>query len=451
MWCWLIRLARRSLATVVIVAGAASLSSRAAWAEEPCYGWTEPKQVEGEHLSVEWDDLIDRKQAERNLAVAESAWATYTEWGFPEPVGAPSVTFRTDILSRGGFTDTTTCDDLEHARMFVYEEAVQARRATETTVHELFHAVQYAFQPTSGYLGNYVIWPWWSEGTATWATMRFGDFSDTGDWPGAVNAHLALGHLALHQDALAQADPSRVQHLYGNVLLATYLESVGGGPQAVVDTFEAVVGQAGSPAWFPDVIEAIGLDWTTFWQGYLARLPTLDLPLEVSRVDRPPVLSRRTSLPGSYDPRRTKDPPLQSLGWAIHRFDAELGAPEAVLEVSVTVDPGPRWHALLVRTAGPRLGSPVQEQVVIEVGADGTGTAQIAFDGSEPVFLVVSPELDGSVEGYSHAWAAELLIDEVPSSGGCHHSGPISLVVGLLGGLLLRRRARLSPSPRGGA
>ena len=145
-------------------------------AAEPCYGWTEPNQLEGTHLSVEYGDLIDDDDATRFLGIAETAWTRYSDWGFETPVGTPSISYKSDPLARAGFTDTTTCGDLEHARMFVYEEAIRNAVGAEVTAHELFHAVQYAYQPRNGYLGNYVIWPWWAEGTATWATLRAGDF-----------------------------------------------------------------------------------------------------------------------------------------------------------------------------------------------------------------------------------------------------------------------------------
>lgn len=407
---------------------------------EPCYGWSQPNQLDGTHLSVEWDDLLSQQEAMDQLAVAERAWARYADWGFVPPVGSPSVTFRRDPLSRAGFTDTTTCAGQEHARMFVYEEAVRVGITSEVTAHELFHAVQYAYQPSNGYLGNYVIWPWWSEGTATWATLRaeeFGPELGSAD----INRYLGLGHLALHQTALAQVDPARVGHLYGTALLAVHLEDVAG-PDAIPATFEAVVGQAGTAAWFPDVIESMELDWNDLWHRYLARLPTLDVPLDPTLLDRPPVASRPRSIPSSYDTTRSKSPPVESLGWAIHRFDAAIGAPGQVLEVVFSGEPGPRWHAVLVRTAGPQLGSAAQEWVAVETDAAGSGVGRIAFEGDGPVYLVVSPELRDAKGGFPYTWSADFAGDEVPvDQNGCAHGAGITPWLVLLAGLYRRRRS----------
>jgi hypothetical protein len=389
-----------------------------ATASEPCYGWTLPNHVEGAHVSIEWDDLIDAARAEQYATVADQAWDTYLSWGFPAPVGAPSLTFAVDTLDRAGFTDTRRCDGdgLNHPRIFVFAPVVPGY-ADVTVAHELFHAVEYAYQPDVDFLGNIGIWPWWAEGTAVWAALRLGTEPAWSNWN--LSGFIDAPHLALHQDATAFLVPERSRHMYGTGLLAVHLEDVAG-PAAIAATFDAVRGTAGQPAWFPDVIEATGLDWDELWRGFLARLPTLDLPMDLAGLDKPEPASIHgvLSAEGAADPEALP----QGLGYAIHRFAPEAGAPGGTLAIRFDGQPGPRWHAVLVTTEGNRTGAPVVARVDLDVGSDGAGEGQIEFDGDRPAFLVVSPE-HASDRGWTYTWSAVLLarsdLPLGPSPAGC--------------------------------
>jgi len=191
-------------------------------AAEPCYGWLQPKVVEGERVSVEYDDLVSDQGAQTIVDVAEDAWDAYEAVGFRGPVGTPSFSIEVDPLGRGGFATAQRCGEEFFSKLYVYESSLAFDGGRNTAVHELFHAVQYGYNTGFDHTAHFASWPWWLEGTATWAELVARGFDSHNH--DSFEDYLSSGHLALHQDVTAVLVPERSAFLYGTAVLAYTLE-----------------------------------------------------------------------------------------------------------------------------------------------------------------------------------------------------------------------------------
>jgi len=402
-------------------------------AVEPCYGWEQPNVVEGPRISVEYDDLVDETGARRILDAGEAALDVYDGLGFRLPVGHPSISVETDPLGRGGFATTEACGDEFHSKLYVYEGALPVDGGESTTAHELFHAVQYGYDPSSEFTLLFAVWPWWAEATANWAEAQA--------WPDRTGHHAALiryldnGRLALHQDLTALLDPTRQSFLYATSMVAFTLADREG-PQAIRDTLEVGVRTPGELAWFPDVLAELGIDFDAFWADHLARLPTVDHAFGRDLGVQPVPRSSLRAVPDRVDSEPTLAP--QGLGWALHRIepDVPVGTP---LSVTFRGAAGPRWHVVLVTARRDRPGAP--HTPVFTGVTDGATPLEATIDLVDPLWIVVSPEID-SDEGQSY----RITLDEAGAGArsegcGCRTptAGPPWWALGL-GLLWIRRR-----------
>lgn len=404
-----------------------------ATAAEPCYGWTWPDVVDGPRLSVEYDATVaDLLDAQALFTAADDAWPVYAGLGFPTPIGSPSIAIEADALNRGGFAVTEPCAGQQHPKLFVFAPGASLRGFGErAAVHELFHAVQYAYDPQLSYIDHYGAWPWWAEGTAAWAERKA---LGPGQWDlPSLEDYVAYGHFELHQDITAAVFPERNAFLYGTSMVAYSLEAHAG-LEAIGQTFEEGAKLAGQPAWFPDVLKAIGVDFDAFWAEHLGRLPTLDYAFGDRFAAIPAPVSRINTLPGTAtgDPDRRP----QGLGWAIHRIvpDVADGTP---LTVSFTGQAGPRWHWVLVTAPRSRPGAATT--VVHDAQTDGGATAAYTLDYASPLWIVVSPEIDGGEPGFDYQIEVTEAA-ETPVEGGCRTAPGFAGALSLVGLLAVRRR-----------
>ncbi|MEM6930102.1 MAG: MYXO-CTERM sorting domain-containing protein, partial [Myxococcota bacterium] len=328
-------------------------------------------------------------------------------------------------------------DGLRHLAALFGEDLAESLAALDggrvTTHHELFHAVQYGFDPSINYTTHYSTWPWWSEGTATWAESKVaGNPSSTFN---NIENYLGLGHLALHQDITALFDPDRLPFLYGTTLLAYSLESHAGA-DAIRRTLEVGAAQAGEPAWFPDVIEAVDLDFDALWSEHLARLPTMDHPFGRDLASQPAIVSAIREIPGRAegDPERLP----QGLGWAIHRLRPPV-LEGTDLDVTFTGAEGARWHVVIVAAPRNRAGAPA---TVVHTGiVEGTTPLRQTLAYADPMWIVVSPEAD-SDDGFPYTVELAAVADDDEPAGGCQTSPAPLAGAGLLLMLPLFRRRR---------
>ena len=406
-----------------------------ATAAEPCYGWTQPNVVEGQYASVEYEDLVTEEGARAIVEATDIAWERYEAAGFVAPIGAPSLSIEPDPLGRGGFARTELCGEEHHSKLFVYEGGLGSDGGRNTAVHELFHAVQYGYDPSFDFQTHFTTWPWWSEGTATWAEQTatgnvrqsFNNFSD----------YLEAGHLALHQDFTALLDAERGAFIYGTALLAYTLED-NAGTDAIAATFEVGARDPGELAWFPEVLAEIGVDFDELWVDHLRRLPTVDYPFGRDFDRQAPQVSAIRELAGSA----TADPdnPPQGLGWALHRIRPDLrdGSP---ITVTFTGEDGPRWHVVLVSAPRNRAGAPAT--ILHAEQVDGTSPLTIEVDYVDPTWIVVSPEIDSS-DGFDYTVELDVVEAPEPTTGcGCASgTGGALWLLPWAGLLALRRRRR---------
>ncbi|MEN0062792.1 MAG: hypothetical protein AAGA48_11625 [Myxococcota bacterium] len=400
---------------------------------EPCYGWTFPTVVEGDRVSVEYDKAITNETiAQRILDATESAWTTYEGLGFLPPVGAPAFSLEADPLGRGGFAVTELCDGMHHAKLFVYEGSLNNKSGRPVAVHELFHAVQYAYDPQMPYVEHFARWPWWAEGTATWAEAQAQ--ANPRSHLGALANHLELGHLALHQDVTALVDPQRSDFLYSTAMLAFTLEAREGA-RAIADTFNIAAQTPGERAWFPDVVEDLDIDFDALWADHLRRLPTVDHTFGSDLGVRPDPVSTIQEVPGTAgaDPDR----PPQGLGWAIHRLQPSNVAEGDPIEVSFTGASDARWHVVVVTANRIRAGA--SSTLAFDARTDGDAPITHTLNYQNPMWIVVSPEADDT-DGFDYTVSLKATAEGPAEACGCT-TGPSGTAFGLLliVGVVVRR------------
>ena len=147
--------------------------------------------------------------------------------------------------------------------------------------------------------------------------------------------------------------------------------------------------------WMPDVVDDLGVDWDELYQEFMATNATMDYA-ESNFFDDPELTDTVSNLPDSGGDRSSDRP--QSLGQNFIRFKASAGEEGGTLQVFFDGENGVDWYAVLARGSDELL-----EYVTFDLDSSGEGVAEIALDGEEDVFLVVSP-MDEDAQGYSYNW-----------------------------------------------
>jgi MYXO-CTERM domain-containing protein len=380
--------------------------------DEPCGGHFSELRVSSDHFWVEWQEgVVSEADAADILEWAEHARQIYIDdLGFPFTDQPIIIRVQTDGLmeySVSGLTRTTSCEGIGYVPTI--DLTIGTYDVTDTrsvTSHEVAHAAQYAYM--GDYYDSVTSWLWWMEGCATWATSYAID--DWSTWAYESGGYLEHPELGLHHGLVGFLDADVSDHMYGTAWLANYLEASTGGPDAVRSTWAWGAPASGELLFFPDAIAGIGLDFDTFWAGYLAVTTTLD----VENGDR--VSARLTpvadvgELPASGGSEVETAP--QGLGWNAIHVDAAAGDKRRALEVTFSGDPEVPWHVVLVRT----WDGAVVDYVALEIGSDGQGTGWLSgFDGVDG-WIVVSPHA-ADVTPRDYTWDADLVRDPGPMDG----------------------------------
>jgi len=398
-------------------------------AEEPCYGYSFEDRVSGDHLHVEWaPDVITRDEAEALLFRMEDAWGIYVDalgWRAPPP--AVSVLVEEALVpgSVSGVAQTRECEDGSHLpRLQVFAGAFKRGDEMTTGPHELGHALEYAYM--GSYLDGLEAWAWWMEGTATWFERYVdgeGELSTTSSWVRSMRNYTGAAHLALHHDFLDINDHQMGGHMYGTAVLAMYIDEYYGA-DVVRQTWETGANHVGEgPLWFPDVIAEMGLDFDTFWQGYIAAVGTLDFD-DAELISDLPRATAVSSLPDSGSPKEKRWP--QGLGLSYLRVNKSLGSPGATLRLIFDGDPKVKWHVVSFLAKQDKAGAKVKELTALDVDHEGHAEIELPFDGDRFVYLAVSPEAPGK-EGFEWSWAADLADRGEEASSGACASAPVGV------------------------
>ncbi|MGH1342602.1 MAG: DUF6055 domain-containing protein [Nannocystales bacterium] len=382
------------------------LLTTALFAAEPCYGFSQPEQIEGEHVWVEYDENISQATAQAVVDEADAAWNDYVEtFNWPAPPGPFSVIADFTDDSAFGRCITVECDGIDLPRCSVYEPAFTSGNHLNTTAHELGHAFQYGITGPFGV--SLSAWAWWMEGTAEYMSYRLQPVQGT---VSVVETYLGNPQWQLHHKFSEFIAGDRTGHLYGTAVLAMFIDEYYGGPDTVRETWEWGSMQGEDPIFFRDAIEGIGISFDTFWPDYMAHVSTVDLSIGAEVSQLPAHLDFDT-LPGAATPPDVYFP--EGLGITFFRVPKGLGQPDSDLVVRILGDESIRWQGALARVENAVPGASVEDYVGAQSGDDGVVELVLSdFDGSHDVMVALSPETI-SPEPFAFSIEAELTPTEV--------------------------------------
>ena len=418
--------------------------------DEPCYGFGSANRVSGEHFWVEWEDEVATEDiALDRLEYAEAAREFFVNQGWritDEPVLISII----DSSSSYGLTQTQSCDDTPVPFIVlasVMEDGGYEVPGLGTTTHEVAHVVQFAYM--GDHRDSLASWTWFMEAAAT--AMAFEVDEDAERWAVKCQGFLDEPQLALHQDLTAMVFEDRKRHLYGTGVFVRFMQLNYGGAETQQQLWEYGEQHSGELIWFPDAVEAVGLDFPGLWLHYMVASTVLDISDSETLVA--PRAHVQDSIPGTLDIEAELGP--QGLGLGYTRFPVELGEPGRALQVHFDGDSSVEWQVVLVRTVGHESGGTVLDYTALQVeGGSGSGWIS-GYDGTATGFLVASP-LSDSREGLGYSTTIELIRDDgpmpdrvvwvdQPAVGGCGCSAglpPQALWSGLLLALVAVRRSR---------
>ena len=185
-------------------------------------------------------------------------------------------------------------------------------------------------------------------------------------------------------------------HTYAMAVWAFFLDEKVGGQELVERSWSRSSLRSGQyNYWMPDVVDDLDKDWDELYQEFMATNATMDYA-EANFFDDPELTDTVSNLPDSGEDRSSDRP--QSLGQNFIRFKGSAGEAGGTLRVTFDGENGVDWYAVLARGSDELL-----EYVTFDLDSSGEGVAEIALDGDEDVFLVVSP-MDEDAQGYNYNW-----------------------------------------------
>ncbi len=358
-------------------------------AAEPCYGFSQPEQIEGQHVWVEYDESISSSTAQAVVDEADAAWNDYVEtFDWPAPPGPFSVIADFDEDSAFGRCITIECDGVDLPQCSIYEPAFTSGNHLNTTAHEMGHAFQYGITGPFGV--SVASWVWWMEGTAEYMSYRLRPVPGT---IAVVETYLGNPQWRLHHNFSEFISGVRTGHLYGTAVLAMFIDEYYGGPDTVRETWEWGSMQGDDPIFFRDAIEGIGISFDTFWPDYMAHISVVDVGIG-SEVSQIPAHLDFDTLPGAATPPDIYFP--EGLGITFFRVPKGLGQPNSDLVVRILGEDSVRWHGALARVEDATPGAAVLDSVGAQSGDDGVVELTLeGFDGNHDVMVALSPESIG--------------------------------------------------------
>lgn len=354
-----------------------------------CTGDTAENSLAGEHFVVYWGSGSTQGQAEDLLESLEFSWETLIDdLGWDPPTGTPDLKLRFQISDSnyaGAYTTIDWCSGVGYVPYMVAGRGSFSAGTWYKTMaaHEFNHASQWGY--------SYAHEFYWWEATATWVEEYV--YPSYNDWADMYVYFSFYPHIALN--ASNQQDQEIFAHMYSMGIFATWMDENVGGHDLVMGTWDEVKGDNGQyDAWLPDVLEDMGEDFDSLWQGFMASTAFMDFAESSSYYDIQSV-DDVGSLPATGDEQR--DAP-QSLGMNYFEIDEDQGAEGKYLQVDFAGDDGIDWNVVLVSGDG----NTVHEYVAAQI-EDGVGSAWLPFDGDKKAYLVVSPK-DEDVQGYFYDW-----------------------------------------------
>lgn len=354
-----------------------------------CVGNTGANSLAGDHFVVYWDGATET-QAQSLLDALEESWdVLIDDLGWKPPVGTPGLKLRFQIADSnyaGAYTTIDYCSGVGYVPYMVTGRGSFNAGTWYKTMaaHEFNHASQWGY----GYAHEFY---WW-EATATWVEEYV--YPTYNDWAQNYVYYSFYPHISLN--ASDQNDQEIFGHMYAMGIWATYLDEYVGGHDFVMGTWEEAQGENGQyDYWMPDVLDDMGEDFDTHWQGFMAATAFMDFE-EYSAYYEIQETERAGSLPADGDEPRDA---AWSLGVNYVEFDEDEGGDGMFLQVDFAGDDSVDWNVVLV-TGG---GHTVEEYVPFDID-DGQGSAWIPFEGDVTGFLVISPK-DDDASGYYYDWS----------------------------------------------
>ena len=360
-----------------------------------CWGYQKDNYIDTEHFSVQWDDgMATEADAQAFADSLEESWEIeINELGWREPSGSDRFKMLVMIDDIGGgagaYTTVENCSGGYRPYVVASTGSFDAGNWYKTMAcHELHHAIQYAY----GFAHEF----WWWEATATWVEDLVYPYAN--DWATALYMFSQSPHLGMNASAGGGRSQDLFWHTYGMGIWGMFLDQHVGGNELVKETWEETRPYSCQYcAWMPDIIEDVGEDFDGLMVEFLARTSVMDYRDRMYLTDAQRA-DNVDELPA--DGEANSDDRPQSLGMNIIEFDKDLGESGKALEVTFDgANSADYWIAVLARG-----NASLEEYVVFELDSDGDGTAQIAFEGDEPIQLVVSPVYEDA-QGYSYSWS----------------------------------------------
>ena len=380
-----------------------------------CIGRYGSSYLEGDHFSVEWDNnAISESTAQDLLDALEYSWdVEMNDLGWYAPSGAslyPILVYVQSSSSAGAYTSVTECSEGSYSAMpyiVAYSGSFFDNSWYKTmAAHELNHTSQFYY----GYAHEFYFW----EATATW--MAENVYPDTNDWyPYVYYGYSEQPHMAMN--ASDQSDYDVFYHMYGMAIWCFFLDQHVGGHELVQGLWELAwdYPYPGNlyDLWMPDAIAAMGYDFSAVYAQFMATSAVADFD-DPDWYALPQTHDTVSSLPSSGSELPSTAP--QSLGQNFIKFVRNIGEPGMALEVTFDGEDGVDWFAVLASGTDHSLG----EYTVATLDSSGAGTVQIPFEGSEDVYLIVSPMDPAAVgmhydwsnpEDFGYTWSAALVED----------------------------------------
>ena len=360
----------------------------------PCWAYQYDNVVESDRFSVQWEDnAIDQGEAEDFLDSLEYSWdVEVEELGWSEPTGINNHSMMVLVPRNnsyaGAYTTVEYCSGSGYMPYVVaYSGSFNSGNWWKTMAcHELNHAIQFSY----GFSHEF----WWWEATATWIEEYV--YPSFNDWADMTYVYSLVPYIGMNASAGDSNDQYLFYHTYAMAVWAFFLDEKVGGQELVERSWSRSSLRSGQyNYWMPDVLDDLGEDWDELYQEFMATNATMDYA-ESNFFDDPELTDTVSNLPDSGGDRSSDRP--QSLGQNFIRFKASAGEEGGTLQVSFDGESGVDWYAVLARGSDELL-----EYVTFDLDSSGEGVAQIALDGDEDVFLVVSP-MDEDAQGYNYNW-----------------------------------------------
>lgn len=372
-------------------AAAATRSAAAAWSS--CRSEV-PNAFESDHFRILWGSdtsLVNEAGVEALAESLESSRSTFLDLGYLEPAGigteSQGEAWKLPIYMgntgsevptigwSGGYT--TGCPDNWQAAYIVLSPDMEdfGMQGWEVAAHELYHAVQFAYN-------NYGVAGWWWEASATWA--------EDVAWPDSNGFAWFTDYQRAPWVTIEMENGS---HEYSMYVLATSLEEVEkDGVHLMREIWETPA--SGVPAAFDSLLESRG---TTFseafarFTGHAAHMAFEDHDV----ISLPTTSGSASEYPAELEPGQ--DPPDR---WGTHYFkltppgDAGQDLTKVVADLDGLGDPKFVLALTRVREDGTALVT------TAAAGDDGTATLEGIDFGTlyNPAYVAVS-YTDGQGDG----------------------------------------------------